>query len=329
MGPVLGDIRVLDLSDGGALVCGQILADLGADVIQIEPPGGADARRLGPFAGGDPDPERSLFWWSYARGKRGLVLDLDAEPGRRALRELLRSADVLIESFAPGSLAARGFGAAELAALNPALVVVSIAPFGQDGPKAAYAATDLTLLGAAGPLALTGDADRAPVRVVVPQAWLHAGAEAALGALVALHERTRSGRGQHVDVSAQQAATLATQTYLLAEAVGATISTRVAGGVQVGPLRIRFTYPAKDGFVSITHLFGSTIGPATRRLMEWVHECGFCDAAMRTPCTCRSETRCPTRSLRSRRGRDSRRSATVRGSPAAGSTRSRWPSRTA
>jgi crotonobetainyl-CoA:carnitine CoA-transferase CaiB-like acyl-CoA transferase len=272
---------VLDLSDGGALICGQILADLGADVIQIEPPGGAAARRLGPHAGGTADPERSLFWWSYARGKRGLVLDLDSEAGRRRLCELAQGADVLIESAAPGELARRGLGYAELGALNPALVVVSITPFGKDGPRAHEAATDLTVLAAAGPLALTGDADRAPVRVPVPQAFLHAGAEAAVGALVALHERNASGLGQHVDVSAQQAATLATQAYLLATPVGASPATRVAGGVQAGPLRVEFTYPAKDGFVSITHLFGSTIGPATRRLMEWVYECGFCDEATR------------------------------------------------
>ena len=278
---MLGHLRVLDLSDGFALVCGQILADLGADVIQVEPPGGAAARRLGPFAGGAPDSERSLVWWSYARGKRGLVLDLDSDAGRAALRELARGADVLIESCAPGALAARGLGYADLASLNPALVQVSITPFGQAGPRAHDAASDLTVLAAAGPLALTGDADRAPVRVVVPQAFLHAGADAALGVLIALHERTSSGLGQHVDVSAQQSATLASQSYLLCEAVGAPTSTRVAGGIQVGPLRVRFTYPAKDGFVSITHLFGSTIGPATRRLMEWVHESGFCDAATR------------------------------------------------
>ena len=278
---MLGHIRVLDLSDGGALICGQILADLGADVIQIEPPTGAAARRLGPYAGGTGDPERSLFWWSYARGKRGLVLDLDTQAGRRELVELAKSADVLIESAAPGAPARRGLAHAELAALNPALVVVSITPFGQDGPRANEAATDLTVLAAAGPLALTGDADRAPVRVVVPQAFLHAGAEAAVGALVALHERNGSGLGQHVDVSAQQAATLATQANLLATPVGAAPSTRVAGGIQAGPLRVEFTYPAKDGFVSITHLFGSTVGPATRRLMEWVYECGCCDETTR------------------------------------------------
>src|SRR5262245_32761161 len=272
---MLSHLRVLDLSDGGALVCGQILAELGADVIQIEPPGGAAARRLDPFAGGAADPERSLFWWSYARGKRGRVLDLGQEAGRRELGELAARADVLIESFAPGWLTERGLGPAELAQRNPALVVVSITPFGQDGPKALQPATDLTVLAASGPLALTGDADRPPVRVAVPQAFLHAGAEAALGALVALRERTRSGLGQHVDVSAQQATTLASQAYLLCEAVGAPSSTRVAGGVQAGPLRVVFCFPAKDGFVSITHLFGSTIGPATRRLMEWVHDCGF------------------------------------------------------
>ena len=278
---MLGHIRVLDLSDGGALLCGQIFADLGADVIQIEPPGGAGARRLGPYAGGAADSERSLFWWSYARGKRGLVLDLDGEAGRSELRELAESADVLIESAPPGALAARGVGYDALAALNPALVVVSITPFGQDGPRAHEAATDLTVLAAAGPLALTGDADRAPVRVVVPQAFLHAAAEAAVGALVALHERVASGLGQHVDVAAQQAATIATQAYLLATPVGAAPATRVAGGVQAGPLRVEFTYPAKDGHVSVTHLFGSTIGPATRRLMEWVYDCGCCDEATR------------------------------------------------
>jgi crotonobetainyl-CoA:carnitine CoA-transferase CaiB-like acyl-CoA transferase len=278
---MLDDVRVLDLSDGGALLCGQILADLGADVVQIEPPGGAGARRIGPFAGGTAHPEHSLHWWSYARGKRGHVLDLDTVGGQVELRELVSDADVLIESFTPGSLAQRGLGYADLAAANPALIVVSITPFGQDGPKGAWAATDVTLMAAAGPLALTGDHDRPPVRVSVPQAFLHAGAEAAVGTLVALHERRHSGLGQHVDVSAQQAATLATQSHTLCAAVGAPSNRRVAGGVQVGANRVRFTYPAKDGYVSITHLFGSTIGPVTRRLMEWVFECGFCDEATR------------------------------------------------
>src|SRR5262245_11176992 len=251
-----------------------MLADLGADVIQVEPPGGAAARRRGPFAGGVADSERSLFWWAYARNKRGVVLDLDEEAGREELLALARSSDFLIESFAPGEMERRGLGFARLAEENPALIVVSITPYGQDGPKAGWAATDLTLLAAGGPLSLTGDEDRPPVRVSVPQAYLHAGAEAAVGALVAFHERLASGRGQHVDVSVQQAVTIATQAYILADAVRARTNHRTAGGVRAGRMRVRLTYPAKDGHVSIAHLFGSTIGPATRRLMAWVNECG-------------------------------------------------------
>ena len=278
---MLSPYRVLDLSDDGALLCGQILADLGADVVQVEPPGGAAARRRGPHAGRGGDLEHSLFWWAYARNKRGIVLDLDTRSGREELLSLAGTADFLIESAAPGEMARRGLGFEALAERNPALIVVSITPFGQTGPKAGFAATDLTLLAAGGPLALTGDEDRPPVRLAVPQAWLHAGAEAAVGALVALHERHASGRGQHVDVSVQQAVTIATQAYILADAVGARTNHRTAGGVRAGRMRVRLTYPAKDGHVSIAHLFGSTIGPATRRLMEWVHECGYCDEATR------------------------------------------------
>ncbi len=278
---MLGPYRVLDLTDDGALLCGQILADLGADVIQVEPPGGAAARSREPFAGATPDPEGSLVWWAWARGKRGVVIDLERAEGRAELLALARGADFVIESFAPGTLGRLGLGYDALARANPALILVSITPFGQTGPKAGWAATDLTLMASSGALVLTGDEDRAPVRVTIPQAWLHGGAEAAVGALIALHERLHSGRGQHVDVSVQQAAMLATQSTVLATLLGGTPQQRMAAGTRAGPLRLRFAFPAKDGFVSITHLFGSAIGPATRRLMDWVCEAGFCDEAMR------------------------------------------------
>src|SRR5512139_3894940 len=113
-----------------------MLADLGADVLQIEPPGGSSARRLGPFAGDVADPERSLFWWAYARNTRSAVLDLDGAADQAALRRLAGTADILIESAGPGVLAARGLGASELLAAHPHLVYVSLSPFGQDGPRA-------------------------------------------------------------------------------------------------------------------------------------------------------------------------------------------------
>src|SRR5262249_14418001 len=106
-------------------------------------------------------------------------------------------------------------------------------------------------------------------------------ADAAVGALIAHHARQRTGRGQHVDVSAQQAVTLATQSYILCAAVHAPQVRRMAGGIKHGKLIARFVYPTRDGFVAITFLFGSAIGPFARRIMEYVHDEGFCDAATR------------------------------------------------
>ena len=278
---MLGPYRVLDLTNERGLLCGQMLGDLGADVVQVEPPGGSRARRLGPFVDDVPHPDRSLHWWAFTRNKRGVTLDLEHEEGRAILRRLVERADFLIESETPGVQQARGLGYADLAALNPRLVYVSITPFGQDGPKARWADTDLVLMAASGPLLLTGDEDRPPLRMTVPQAYAHASAEAAGAALVANHERQRSGRGQHVDVSAQQSIALATQSYILSSATGFPEGRRISGGVGLGPFTVRFVFPASDGHVSITLLFGNAIGPFTRRLMEWIHAEGFCDAATR------------------------------------------------
>lgn len=278
---MLSPYRVLDLTTERGLLCGQVLGDLGADVIQVEPPGGSPARQLGPFYQDQPHPDRSLYWWAYNRNKRGVTLNLDSDEGRAIFHRLVKSAHFLIESDNPGALARRGYGYADLAALNPALIYVSITPFGQDGPKANYADSDLIILAAGGPLILTGDEDRPPVRVSVPQGYAHASAQAAVAALIAHHERRRSGQGQHADISAQQAVAQATQSSLLAAPLGEREFQRLAGGVKMGPLQVRLVWPAKDGHVSIGFLFGSAMGHFTRRLMEWVHEEGFCDTATR------------------------------------------------
>jgi crotonobetainyl-CoA:carnitine CoA-transferase CaiB-like acyl-CoA transferase len=279
---MLHGYRVLDFTDDRGMLAGQILADLGADVIHVEPPGGSPARRRGPFAGDVADPERSLYWWAYARNQRSLALDLDDDADRATLDRLLGSADFLIECEPPGAMAARDLGWEQLRGAHPELIYVSITPYGQTGPKAAAPATDLTLFAASGLLFMTGDADRPPVRVSgVEQSWLFAGVEAALGALVASQYRLRTGRGQHVDASAQQALNAATQSDALSAFVGDRHTQRSAGGLVYGGVKIRLLYPATDGFVSIAFLFGATIGPATARLMRVVHERGFCDEATR------------------------------------------------
>ena len=162
---MLSPYRVLGLTTERGLLCGQILGDLGADVIKVEPPGGSPARQLGPFYRDQPHPDRSLYWWAYNRNKRSVTLNLESSEGQTLFRRLVSSAHFLIESDNPGALARCGCSYADLAALNPALVYVSITPFGQDGPKTNYAESDLIILAAGGPLILTGDEDRAPVRV--------------------------------------------------------------------------------------------------------------------------------------------------------------------
>ncbi len=277
----LNPYRVLDLTNERGLLCGQILADLGADVIAVEPPGGSTARRIGPFLHDKPDPNRSLFWWAFSRNKRSITLDLQSAEGRERLHQLVQTADLLIESFAPGELDHLGMGYETLAAINPRVVMVSITPFGSTGPKATWAATDLTAWAASGTLLLTGDEDRPPVRVPGSQAWLQAGAEAAAGALIALAARERDGVGQHVDISAQTAAMLATQCQILQAGWGEKPSGRVAGGAKVWGLVLRLVYPCRDGHVSVFFYFGNAAGPFTRRLMEWMHDEGFVDAATR------------------------------------------------
>jgi crotonobetainyl-CoA:carnitine CoA-transferase CaiB-like acyl-CoA transferase len=278
---MLSSLRVVDVSDHRGLLCGQILGDLGADVIHIEPPGGSPARKLGPFHGDVVHPDRSLFWWAFTRNQRSVTLDVAHPAGREALARLLETADFLIDSAPPGSLVPAGLDPDTVATAYPRLVHVSITAFGQTGPKAGWADADLVLLAAGGPLILTGDADRPPVRLPVPQAWLHAAADAAVGAMIAHHARMRSGHGQHVDVSAQQSVALATQSYILARAFDAPEVRRAAGGLTMGNVSVRLLFPARDGHVAITFLFGSAIGPFSRRLMEWIHEEGGCDAATR------------------------------------------------
>ncbi len=258
-------------------MAGALLADLGADVVLVEPPSGSAARSVGPFvAGREGDLEASLWFWSYNRGKRSVALDLDDPRDQQRLRDLAASADVLIESDAPGAMAARGLGAEDLAEVNPGLVYTSISAFGQSGPKADWAATD-SIISAAGQLSnVVGDEDRPPLRIPLDQCFLHASAEAAVGSLIALRERKRSGQGQHIDVSAQQAVTQATQSATLCHLYNSPELLRMSGGARLGPFRVRLRSPAADGYVSVTILFGESIGPFGARLFEWMHSEGGC-----------------------------------------------------
>ncbi len=212
----LSSLRVIDLTDERGLLAGQMLAKLGADVIQIEPVGGSSARRVGPF----DDQGRSFFWSAYAAGKRGVVLDLETMTGLAQLHRLLASADILLESASPGWMADHELGFEALHKLYPALVHVTVTPFGSTGPKRHWAASDLTLWAAGGPLHPHRDVEGPPLRISATQAWLHGAADAATGAMIAYLSRQTTGRGQHVDVSVQQAISPSTLSLIAGPAVG-------------------------------------------------------------------------------------------------------------
>ena len=272
--------RVLDLTDERGLLAGRILSDLGADVVAVEPPGGSTARACGPFQEADGEP-RSLLWATYAAGKRSVTADLDAESGQALVRGLAASADFLIESAPPGRMAQAGLDWPQLRAVNPRLIYVSITPFGRTGPKAGYAATDLICWAAGGPLDPHRDEVHGPVRISLPQAFLHASADAAAGALIAHHARLRTGRGQHVDVSAQASLGIATLGRVLAHAVGDEHpewdkpSKRIdQSGSGTGTRPILKKWACKDGLAELHLGAGPATGGFTNALLRWLADEG-------------------------------------------------------
>lgn len=197
-GPLAG-VRVLDVTHvvAGAF-CGMLLADLGADVVKVEPPGAGDPTRA---MGGGFSP-----FGAVNRNKRSLAVDLRDERGAAALRRMSAQADVLVENFRPGTLDRLGLGYAALAAANPALVYCSISGFGATGPYRERGGFDLVAQGMSGIMSFTGEPGRPPVKVGVPIADLNAGLFGALGVVSAYVHRLRTGEGQHVDTSLLDAA---------------------------------------------------------------------------------------------------------------------------
>lgn len=273
---LLAPYRVLDLTDEKGFLCGRILADLGADVIKVEKPGGDESRWIGPFVGGVPHKERSLYWYAYNANKRGITLNIKTKAGRQIFERLVKTADVVIESFSPGYLDELGLGYSALNELNPGIILTSITPFGQDGPYSRYKASDIVVMAMGGFMYVTGDPDRPPVWISLPQASLHAGAQGAAATMIALHFREVTGEGQHVDVSMQQCIALtlynAPETWDLNRR-----NVKRSGRMIVRPLtglRRTQTWACKDGYVSMI-LFGARRARENRALVQWMNEEGM------------------------------------------------------
>jgi crotonobetainyl-CoA:carnitine CoA-transferase CaiB-like acyl-CoA transferase len=209
----LAGFRVVELANERIAFAGKLLADMGADVILVEPPGGDPARQYPPFLDDIPGPDRSLWWWCYHTSKRGVVLDLEQARDQARFKALVASADILLESEPAGRLASLGLDYDDLTATRPDLVFVSVTSFGRSSPNAETPVTDLTLLAGAGPAWSCGYDDHAlpPVRGGGNQGYHTACHFAAMSALTALFYRLSSGEGQFVDVSMHQASNVTTE----------------------------------------------------------------------------------------------------------------------
>jgi crotonobetainyl-CoA:carnitine CoA-transferase CaiB-like acyl-CoA transferase len=244
----LEGVRVLDLGQGIAgPLAARLLGDFGADVVKVEPPGGEPGRGLHPLVHEGPAAERSLLFAYLNWNKRGIELDFISEAGRALLRKLVEQSDIVIESFKPGTLAGWGLAPAQLMEWNPRLVVTSVTDFGQSGPYAQYAGSDLLHQAMSGIMQISGQADRAPLKHGLNQAYLGAGLNAAYASLAAHAAAERDGLGDHVDLSVQEC--------LVSELVTCETYYTFMGAIQGRRLAVQDPYsgapiPTKRGYLS-------------------------------------------------------------------------------
>ena len=273
---LLEGYRVLDLTDEKGLLASRFLADMGAEVIKVERPGGDAARRIGPFYRDEVDPEKSLFWFAFCMNKKSVTLDLTKKEGREILKKLLPKTDFLFESSPPGTMVSLGLGYEELSRVNPRLIYVSISPFGQTGPYRDLKGPDIVVWALSGFLHLCGDPERPPVRFSFPQAYFLACGEAATAALLAHHFRVATGEGQWVDTSAQHACTWPTMDARAMWEIFQKDQQRAGGRrwrpMPNGTLQMRFLYPCLDGYIQL-YIWGGKMGCASNvALQKWMEE---------------------------------------------------------
>jgi benzylsuccinate CoA-transferase BbsE subunit len=269
--------RILDLTGGGCMLGGRLLADLGADVIKIEPPWGSPSR-TGPYYKNIVDPEKSLFWWAYNANKRGITLNIARPEGRKLFKDLVRNADAVLESFAPGYLGRLKLGYADLIRIKPDIILTSITPFGQNGPKAHYQASDLTVWASGAYLYACGNPDRAPTWIGFPQAGLFGGAEGAIGTMTAIWHRNNTGEGQHVDVSMQESALSPNLNVLQMWDVSGVEFHRLGGALYVPSTGVQqpIYFACRDGYVMILVQGGNEpFISSSARLVKWMEEEGM------------------------------------------------------
>ena len=272
-GQMIQGYRALDLTSGEAQLCGRILADLGAEVIKVEKPGGDDGRNRGPFYKNEIHPEKSLWGFFLNANKKGITLNLDSNDGIAIFKKLAEGVDFILESYPPGYMARVGLEYQALASLYPRIIVVSLTPFGQDGPYRNFKASELILMAMGVFMFGTGDPDRPPTSINYPLALISSAVHASSAAMIAHYHTTKSGKGQHIDVSAQAGVPWFTAN------VGAWWQMAHVELMRTGPyvarrpdLKTRFIWPCKDGYV-IFQFYGGVVGSRSNKAFaQWIKE---------------------------------------------------------
>jgi crotonobetainyl-CoA:carnitine CoA-transferase CaiB-like acyl-CoA transferase len=274
---LLGPYRVLDLTDQKGWLAGKLLADLGAEVIKIEKPGGDPGRNIGPFYHNVPDPEKSLNWFAFNTNKKSITLDIETTDGQEIFKVLARKARFIIESFPPGYMDRRGLGYDVLSSLNPEVILTSISDFGQNGPYQGYKGSDLVDQAMSGVPFQTGDDDRPPLQLPGNQAYQFASLQAGMGTLLAHIHRQVNGKGQHVDVSVQESLS-STNLYAIPYWYSARRIMRRSGAKERRMnVSYRLVYPCKDGFVTARVMVGRGFGALQKRLVEVMDSRGMAE----------------------------------------------------
>jgi benzylsuccinate CoA-transferase BbsE subunit len=279
---MLSCYRILDLTDARAFICGRALSDFGAEVIKIERPGGDPSRFRGPFYGDDPDPEKNLWWFAFNANKKGITLDIETGAGKEVFKKLVRTADAVLESFAPGYLDGIGLGYTALSEINPGIVLTSMTGFGQEGPYRHFKDPDIVVRALGGLIYTAGYDDRPPLTVTYQHTHSVGAMNGAAGTMIALSQRALTGRGQHVDASTQQGLDIICSAEIEGPyALFGEVPTRhgraraavtlADGSTFYNPL----LWECRDGYIALNLLLNPTAARNNRSMMDFIKRDGI------------------------------------------------------
>jgi benzylsuccinate CoA-transferase BbsE subunit len=279
---MLSCYRILDLTTEKAFMCGRALSDFGAEVIKIEKPGGDPARLKGPFYKDIVDPEKNLTWFAFNANKKGITLDIESAQGKEIFKKLVKTADVVLESYTPGYLDSLGLGYKDLSKINPGIVLTSITGFGQEGPYRNYKDPDIVVRALGGLIYTAGYDDRPPLTVSYEHTHSLGAMNGAAGTMIALMHRVHTGKGQHVDAITQQALDIVCSAEIEGPyALFGQIPTRHGRARATVTLKDGSTFynpllwECKDGYIALNLLLNPTAAKNNLSMMEYIKKDGI------------------------------------------------------